>query len=87
MVLHTVLFLVVLLVEAAVVVQRLAVDRAAVAAGLHDVLDALLGTDVDEVDGRAGPLCHLQRAGEGNILRLGAMHQRHNWSTRCAPRG
>ena len=67
MVLHTVLFLVVLLVEAAVVVQSLAVDRAAVAAGLRDVLDALLRTDVHEVDRRAGPLSHPQRPRKRDI--------------------
>ena len=77
MVLHPVVFLVILLVEAAVVVQRLAVDRAAVGAGLGDVLDSLQCADVDEVDGRAGPFGHPQHPAEGDVLGLGAMHQRH----------
>ena len=76
-VLHAVLFLVVLGVEAAIIVQGLAVDGEPLGAGLADGVDAFGGGHVDEVDRGAGPFGDADDPAEGNVLGLVAVDQVH----------
>ena len=68
MVFHPELLVVVLLAEAAVIVERLTVDRAARGAGLGDGLHSRPGTDVHEVDRGTGQLGHPQHLPERYVL-------------------
>ena len=77
MVFHTVFLAVVFGAEAAVVVQRLAVDRHAFGPCFPYGLHTLLGADVDEVHRRSGPLGYPEHPPEGNVLGLVAVHQGH----------
>ena len=77
MILHPVVLFVVVGVEAGVVVQGFAVGGDAPAAGLADGVDALAGTDMDEINRRAGPFGHPEDAAEGYILRFVAVDEGH----------
>ena len=57
--------------------QRFAVHRAPVGPRLGDGLQAVLGADMDEINGGAGPFGHPQHPAERHIFRLGTVHQRH----------
>ena len=77
MVLHAVLFLVVVGVEAAVVVQGFAIHGPPVGPGFLDGGQPFPGADVDEIDRRPGPFRYPQHPPEGNVLRLVAVDQVH----------
>ena len=77
MIFHSVLLLVILGVETAIIVQGLPVDRHALGSRFSYSLDALFCAHMYEIDRRTSPFGHSEDSPEGNILGFIAMYEMH----------